>query len=224
MPVKLLAPSSGTPARTPRSGWTCTERRPPDTAVGRFRPSLPTLAHPAFDPCLERPGCAIVIRRTFRTSFAPVGAGMHIGFLGGTGMEGKGLALRFASAGVPVVLGSRSAERARLAADGYNSTIGTRAVEGCVNREMLARSDIVFLTVPYESAVEAVESCRDDFRPNHILVDVTVPVAFCRRPPRVHRAGGRVECGTRRPARSGGRSRNRRLQDHSRACACRTGY
>ncbi len=35
-----------------------------------------------------------------------------VAVLGGTGPQGRGLARRFAAAGVPVVIGSRSAERA----------------------------------------------------------------------------------------------------------------
>ena len=37
---------------------------------------------------------------------------MTLAILGGTGPQGKGLALRFARAGVPVALGSRDAARA----------------------------------------------------------------------------------------------------------------
>jgi NADPH-dependent F420 reductase len=103
---------------------------------------------------------------------------MQIGFLGGTGIEGKGLALRFAAAGASVVLGSRSEERAQVAAREYNVLLGSPLIRGMVNRDMLAASEIVFLTVPYEHAVPAVESCRADFSPGHILVDVTVPMAF----------------------------------------------
>ena len=40
-----------------------------------------------------------------------------IGFLGGTGPEGRGLALRFAMAGESVMIGSRDAGRATDAAD-----------------------------------------------------------------------------------------------------------
>ena len=40
-----------------------------------------------------------------------------IGFVGGTGPDGMGLALRFAMAGNPVLIGSRNARRARDAAD-----------------------------------------------------------------------------------------------------------
>ncbi|PYV06577.1 MAG: NADPH-dependent F420 reductase, partial [Acidobacteria bacterium] len=61
-----------------------------------------------------------------------------VGFLGGTGIEGKGLALRFALAGVPVVIGSRSEERARSAAQEYNTFLGKPLLRGMVNRDMLA--------------------------------------------------------------------------------------
>src|SRR2546427_2815612 len=40
-----------------------------------------------------------------------------IAFIGGTGRQGLGLALRFAAAGAPVVIGSRVAERAAAAAE-----------------------------------------------------------------------------------------------------------
>ena len=39
-------------------------------------------------------------------------ATMVIGILGGTGDQGRGLAARFAAAGNPVIIGSRSTERA----------------------------------------------------------------------------------------------------------------
>ena len=40
--------------------------------------------------------------------------GLVIGILGGTGDQGRGLARRFALAGHPVIIGSRSAERAAM--------------------------------------------------------------------------------------------------------------
>ncbi|MGH3762316.1 NAD(P)-binding domain-containing protein, partial [Actinophytocola sp.] len=41
---------------------------------------------------------------------------LTVGVFGGTGPQGKGLALRWARAGIDVVLGSRSAERGEAAA------------------------------------------------------------------------------------------------------------
>jgi NADPH-dependent F420 reductase len=103
---------------------------------------------------------------------------MQVGFLGGTGIEAKGLALRFAAAGAQVILGSRSEERAASAALDYNRILGRSPIRGATNKEMLSGSDIVFLTVPFDQAVNAVESCRSDFPPNLVLVDVTVPMRF----------------------------------------------
>jgi NADPH-dependent F420 reductase len=103
---------------------------------------------------------------------------MNLGFLGGTGVEGRGLALRFASAGAGVIVGSRSGDRAAAAAGQCNAALGRPLVRGMTNDEMLATADPVFLTVPYERALEAVSSVGRSFRAGTILVDVTVPVSF----------------------------------------------
>lgn len=100
----------------------------------------------------------------------------QLGFLGGTGIEGKGLALRFARAGAPVTIGSRSQERAQQKAAEYNAELGQELIRGEENGAMLAQSEIVFLTTPFSQAVNAVETYRDAFRVGAILVDVTVPV------------------------------------------------
>ena len=49
-----------------------------------------------------------------------------IAVIGGTGPEGRGLALRFAMAGHPVVIGSRDESRASEAAAGLLEIAGTR--------------------------------------------------------------------------------------------------
>jgi NADPH-dependent F420 reductase len=103
---------------------------------------------------------------------------MDIGLLGGTGIEGKGLALRFAAAGAAVFIGSRSEERAASVASQYNTILGKPLIAGSSNREMLRRCNLVFLTVPFEHAVSAVQAAAQDFRSGQILVDVTVPIAF----------------------------------------------
>ena len=45
-----------------------------------------------------------------------------IAVLGGTGHEGRGLAMRWAAAGYPVIIGSRDAERARATAEALHAT------------------------------------------------------------------------------------------------------
>ncbi len=103
---------------------------------------------------------------------------MALGFLGGTGIEAEGLALRFAAAGAPVILGSRSADRAGEAAAACNAVLGAPLVRGLDNAAMVEASEIVFITVPFEKAVDAVGGIRSLFRPGHVLVDVTVPLVF----------------------------------------------
>ena len=102
----------------------------------------------------------------------------NLGFLGGTGIEGKGLALRFAKAGVPVLIGSRSLERAQAVSGELNQELGSGLITGADNREMISACEIIFLTVPFEQAVTPIETYRDCFRPESILVDVTVPIQF----------------------------------------------
>ena len=49
-----------------------------------------------------------------------------VAVLGGTGPQGRGLARRFADAGLPVVIGSRSAERANETAETLAAPPGAR--------------------------------------------------------------------------------------------------
>ena len=65
-----------------------------------------------------------------------------LAFLGGTGPEGKGLALRLALAGEAVIIGSRDAERARTAADQLSADddgVRTIDVKGADNLEAAPR-------------------------------------------------------------------------------------
>jgi len=88
------------------------------------------------------------------------------------------LALRWALAGASVSLGSRSPERAAASAESCNKILGASLIRGVSNQEMLTVSEIIFLTVPYGQAVDAIESCRWLLTRNHIIVDVTVPMVF----------------------------------------------
>ena len=63
-----------------------------------------------------------------------------IGFIGGTGPEGRGLALRFALAGEEVLIGSRDAARAQNAADSVREIAPSISIEGGLNLECCVRS------------------------------------------------------------------------------------
>jgi NADPH-dependent F420 reductase len=100
-----------------------------------------------------------------------------IPIVGGTGALGAGLAARWARAGVPVVIGSRRAERAQEAAERLRASVPDAEVEGLVNEEAAARGPIVFLTVPFRAQSENLNNLRDALQPGQILVDCTSPLA-----------------------------------------------
>jgi NADPH-dependent F420 reductase len=100
---------------------------------------------------------------------------MRIAVVGGTGKEGRGLALGWARAGQEVLIGSRVLERARQAAEAINSSVGRIAAMGMLNRAAAAAGEIVVLTVPYDAHADTLQDIREAVR-GKILVDVTVPV------------------------------------------------
>jgi len=100
-----------------------------------------------------------------------------IPIIGGTGALGAGLARRWAKAGVPVVLGSRSAERAEEAAAKVHADVSDADVTGLPNEEAATKGQIVFLTVPFRAQSENLNNLREALQPGQILVDCTVPLA-----------------------------------------------
>lgn len=107
---------------------------------------------------------------------------MTIAILGGTGPQGRGLALRFARAGVPVVLGSREADRAQAIADELNAKLAEAGVDhapvsGADNiAATQAATRLVLLAVPYAAHEDTLKAVRDALS-GKILVDVVVPLA-----------------------------------------------
>jgi NADPH-dependent F420 reductase len=100
-----------------------------------------------------------------------------VAVIGGTGNLGAALAGRWAKAGIKVVIGSRTAERAQAAA----GEIGHGAT-GLANAEAAASADVVVLAVPFaaqeSTLAEIAQACA-----GKILVDTTVPLV----PPKVMR-------------------------------------
>lgn len=108
---------------------------------------------------------------------------MRIGILGGTGPEGRGLALRLSRAGYPVIIGSRKPDQAALKAEELRLRLHegggpAAALSGLGNSEVVEASDILFMAAPFEHAAGLLESCRGRFRQGQIVVDVTVPLQF----------------------------------------------
>jgi NADPH-dependent F420 reductase len=100
-----------------------------------------------------------------------------IPIIGGTGALGAGLATRWAQAGVPVVLGSRAAERAEEAAAKVRAAVPGADVTGLENGAAAGKGQVVFLTVPFRAQSENLNNLREALAPGQILVDCTVPLA-----------------------------------------------
>ena len=101
-----------------------------------------------------------------------------VAIVGGTGPEGRGLALRWARARMRVVIGSRDENRARIAARELSDTLGEPArITGAENAAAVARSEVVVLTVPFEAQCATLKGLRSAFRPNAVLITATVPLA-----------------------------------------------
>ncbi len=78
---------------------------------------------------------------------------------------------------MPIVIGSRAAERAKEAAARVREAVPGAEVEGLVNEEAARRGAIVFLTVPFRAQSENLNNLREVLEAGQILVDCTVPVA-----------------------------------------------
>ena len=100
-----------------------------------------------------------------------------IAILGGTGDQGLGLALRFAKAGRPVVIGSRKLDRAVEAADTVKRSVPGAEVVGYENAEAAGKAPIVILSVPFEHFAATVKSVRESLAAGQILVSMGVPLA-----------------------------------------------
>jgi NADPH-dependent F420 reductase len=73
-----------------------------------------------------------------------------LAIIGGTGKQGSALAARFAKAGVPVIIGSRDAQRGADAAAALCARLNLNNISGTSNREAATQGDIVLLSVPYD--------------------------------------------------------------------------
>nr|WP_208544260.1 NADPH-dependent F420 reductase [Nocardioides seonyuensis] len=106
---------------------------------------------------------------------------LTIAVLGGTGPQGRGLARRFARAGLTVVLGSRAAERAEATAAELAEVTG-RPITGASNAAAAAAGDVVLVVVPWDGHKELLESLREALA-GKIVVDCVNPLGFDKQGP-----------------------------------------
>jgi hypothetical protein len=99
-----------------------------------------------------------------------------IAVVGGSGREGRGLAYRLSKAGYSVVIGSRSRDKAQVAAAELQDMLGNDAsLLGASNLEAAQQSAIVLITVPNAAHAEILDSIKLAM-PGKLLIDATVPL------------------------------------------------
>ena len=100
-----------------------------------------------------------------------------VAVIGGTGNLGAALAGRWAKAGIKVVIGSRTADRAEAAA----AQIGHGAM-GAANPDAAAAADIIVVAVPFAAQESTLREIAEAAA-GKIVIDTTVPLV----PPKVMR-------------------------------------
>ena len=105
-----------------------------------------------------------------------------LAIIGGTGDLGTGLARRWAKAGYPLVIGSRTAEKAATAAADLSPLATGQKPRGMANLDAAKAGDVIVLTVPFASAAATLDEIKPAVA-GKLVVDTTVPLM----PPRVAR-------------------------------------
>ena len=105
-----------------------------------------------------------------------------VGILGGTGPQGRGLAVRFAAAGQRVLIGSRNADRASETA----AEVATRAstaggieasVQGGSNADVAGAADLVVVAVPFDGHAATLAELATPLA-GKVVVDCVVPMGW----------------------------------------------
>ena len=98
--------------------------------------------------------------------------GLITAILGGTGEQGRGLARRLAMAGHPVIIGSRSPNRARATAQGVG-----HGICGLANRDAIREANLVIVAVPYQGHGELLAGLAAELA-GKIVVNCVNPLGF----------------------------------------------
>ena len=100
-----------------------------------------------------------------------------VSIIGATGDLGFGLAVRWASAGVPVLIGSRDAGRAQEAAERVLAVVPGTSAEGAANAAAASANDALVMSVPFAGQAATYKSIAEALRPGQLVIDATVPLA-----------------------------------------------
>jgi hypothetical protein len=97
--------------------------------------------------------------------------------IGASGALGFGLAVRLATAGVAVTIGSREPSRARETVERAGLVVPDGRLDGLENAAAAAANEVVILSVPFASHQATVAHIAAAMRDGQMLIDATVPLA-----------------------------------------------
>jgi NADPH-dependent F420 reductase len=101
---------------------------------------------------------------------------LRIGFIGGTGEEGMGLAYRFALAGHDCIIGSRAIEKAEASVAELKEKDAKLPISGATNEGACA-ADILVVTTPFTAQAATLPPLSKPLM-GKIVVSTVVPMAF----------------------------------------------
>lgn len=101
----------------------------------------------------------------------------RIAFIGGTGPEGLGLAMRFAKSGNAIYIGSRTEERAAEAVAKIYEAVPESELYGGPNWDGALKADFVFITVPAVAHADILTELSEAIE-DKIVVDCVVPMIW----------------------------------------------
>ncbi|MDA1330161.1 MAG: NADPH-dependent F420 reductase [Chloroflexi bacterium] len=114
-----------------------------------------------------------------------------VALIGGTGNLGPGLALRWAHAGYPVIIGSRAADKAQATAVELNAELGNELIVGMENVAAIQAAEICVLTVVQGVHEAALSDLKDELK-GKLLIDATARMEFPKITPPAPPSAGRI--------------------------------
>ena len=116
-------------------------------------------------------------QRTTTLVYSAAVAQAPVCIIGASGALGFGLAVRLATADVPIVIGSRDADRAQETAQRASAAVPDGEFSGYGNADAVGRAEQVILSVPFRSQSETLTNLKGAWREGTLLIDATVPLA-----------------------------------------------
>lgn len=108
---------------------------------------------------------------------------LRVGIIGGTGPQGRGLAYRFARAGLRVLVGSRSTERGAQAAAELNELPAVKTSAEGGDNAFACQADVVVIAVPWEGHAATVAELAPLLTGGKVVVDCVNPLGFDKQGP-----------------------------------------